>query len=142
VANATPISIRRPEIIVSAKQSQDTAGSAKQGLRAVSVQTVAMVSMALMGITAAAQFIRDMLRPEHRERGRAQSKINFAADSLIESGESSESCASEVRLAPPSSARSKTSVNERATFCPVSATCVPSRRRPTNTESLLLLSQE
>jgi hypothetical protein len=48
---------RRPEIIVSAKQSQDSAGRAKQGLMAVDVQTVAMVSMALKGVTVAAQRI-------------------------------------------------------------------------------------
>ncbi len=47
---------------------------------AVDVQTVAMMSMALTGIAGAVQLIRDRLRPEHREGGRAQTKTNFAAE--------------------------------------------------------------
>jgi hypothetical protein len=61
---------RRPEFLDVAKQSQDMAGKAKQERMAVAFQTVAMVSMALMGVTAAAHLVRDMLRQEHRERGR------------------------------------------------------------------------
>lgn len=33
---------------------------------AVAFQSVAMVSMAIMGLTAAAQMVRDFLRPERR----------------------------------------------------------------------------
>ena len=65
-----PMPFRRPELIDVAKHSQDMAGKAKQERMAVAFQTVAMVSMALMGVTAAAQLVRDMLRPEHRDRGR------------------------------------------------------------------------
>jgi hypothetical protein len=52
-AQCTPMYNRCSEISVSAKQFLDTAVITKQGLRAADVPIGGMVSMALMGITAA-----------------------------------------------------------------------------------------
>jgi hypothetical protein len=56
-----PMPLRRPELLEMANQSQDMAGKAKQERMAVASHTVAMVSMALMGVTATAHLICETL---------------------------------------------------------------------------------
>ena len=63
------INTPNPGLMQVASQAQNMAKNAKQERMAVVFQTVAMVSMAVMGVTAAAHLIRDLLRPE-RGRGR------------------------------------------------------------------------
>jgi hypothetical protein len=64
-----PVNPHNPSLLKVAEQAQDMAANAKQQRMAVAFQTVAMVSMAVMGVTAAAHLIRDLLRVE-RGRGR------------------------------------------------------------------------
>jgi hypothetical protein len=58
-----PVNPQNPGLLQVATQAQNMATSAKQQQMAVAFQTVAMVSVAVMGMTAAAQLIRDLLRP-------------------------------------------------------------------------------
>jgi hypothetical protein len=64
-----PVNPHNPGLLQVAAQAQDMAAHAKQQRMAVAFQTVAMVSMAVMGLTAAGHLIRDLLRAE-RGRGR------------------------------------------------------------------------
>ena len=65
-----PVNPHNPGLLQVATQAQNMAASAKQQRMAVAFQTVAMVSMAVMGVTAAAHLIRDLLRSERgRRRG-------------------------------------------------------------------------
>lgn len=59
-----------PGLLHVASQAQNMAAQTKQQNVAFAFQTVAMVSMALMGATAAAKLIRDLLRSEHKGRER------------------------------------------------------------------------
>jgi hypothetical protein len=61
--------MHQPNLDQVATQAQNMAQKAKQERMALAFQTIAMVSMAVMGVTAAAHLIRDMLR-EPRGRGR------------------------------------------------------------------------
>jgi hypothetical protein len=53
---------QNPGLMQVASQAQNMAKSAQQERFAIAFQTVAMISMAVMGFTAAAHLIRDMLR--------------------------------------------------------------------------------
>jgi len=53
-----------------ATQAQDMAKRTRQEKMAVVFQTVAVVSMAMMGITAGAHLIREVLRSQTPGRGR------------------------------------------------------------------------
>lgn len=59
-----------PGLFQVATQAQIMARNARQDRLAVAFQSVAMVSMAIMGVTAAAHLMRDLLRAD-RGRGRA-----------------------------------------------------------------------
>ena len=59
-----------PGLMQVASEAQNMAKSAQQEKMAFAFQSVAMVSMALMGVTAAAHLIRDLLRSETQGRGR------------------------------------------------------------------------
>lgn len=59
-----------PGLMHVASQAQDMAKNVKQEQMALAFQTVAMVSMALMGVTAAAHLIRDLLRSQTPGKGR------------------------------------------------------------------------
>jgi hypothetical protein len=59
-----------PDLMHVALQSQNMARSVQQERLAIAFQSVAMVSMALMGVTAVAQNIRGLLRSEKQGRGR------------------------------------------------------------------------
>jgi hypothetical protein len=66
-----PTNPHTPGLLQVANQAQSMAANAKQHRMAVAFQTVAMVSMAVMGVSAAAHLIRDMLRSDQgRGRGR------------------------------------------------------------------------
>ena len=58
-----------PNLAQVATQAQNLAQATRQERMALAFQTVSMVSMALMGATAAAHLIRTELRPE-RGKGR------------------------------------------------------------------------
>jgi hypothetical protein len=64
-----PVNPHNPGLMQVAQQAQNMAESAKQDRMGVVFQTVAVVSVAVMGVTAAANLIRDLFRPE-RGRGR------------------------------------------------------------------------
>ena len=64
------MNVQNPGLMHVASQAQNMARSAQQEKMAVAFQKVAMVSMALMGVTAAANLIRDLLRPQTPGRGR------------------------------------------------------------------------
>src|SRR4051812_47002617 len=57
-----------PQLLSRAQDMAKDARQQKQEKMAVAFQTVAMVSMAVMGLTAAAQLVRDLLRPERGVR--------------------------------------------------------------------------
>jgi hypothetical protein len=59
-----------PDLMHVALQAQNMARSTQQERLAFAFQSVAMVSMALMGVTAAAHNICDLVRSEKRGRGR------------------------------------------------------------------------
>jgi hypothetical protein len=59
-----------PGLLQVASQAQNLAKSATQEAMAVAFQTVAMVSMAVMSVTAAAHLISDLQRSQKPERGR------------------------------------------------------------------------
>jgi hypothetical protein len=59
-----------PDLMHVALQAQNMARSTQHERLAFAFQSVAMVSMALMGISAAAHNIRDLLRSEKRGRER------------------------------------------------------------------------
>jgi hypothetical protein len=59
-----------PDLMHVALQAQNMGRSVQQERLAIAFQSVAMVSMALMGVTAAAHNIRDLLRSEKRGKGR------------------------------------------------------------------------
>jgi len=62
---------QNPGLMQVASQAQHMAKSANQERLAMAFQTVAMVSMALMGVTAAAHLVRDLLRSDQGpNRGR------------------------------------------------------------------------
>jgi hypothetical protein len=65
-----PTNVHNPGLMQVASQAQSMAGHTKQEKVAFAFQTVAMVSMALMGATAAAHLIRDLLRSQTPGRGR------------------------------------------------------------------------
>jgi hypothetical protein len=65
-----PMNVQNPGLMQVASQSQNMATHAKQEKMAVAFQTVAMVSMAVMGVTAAAHLIRDLLGAGKPGRGR------------------------------------------------------------------------
>lgn len=58
-----------PGLFQVATQAQIMARNARQDRMAMAFQTVAMVSMAIMGATAAAHLMRDLLR-DKQSRGR------------------------------------------------------------------------
>jgi hypothetical protein len=60
---------QNPGLLKVASQAEQMARNSQQESIAFAFQTVAMVSMAIMGLTSAAHLIRDMLRKD-RSRGR------------------------------------------------------------------------
>jgi hypothetical protein len=65
-----PTNAHNPGLMQVASQAQTMAKGVQQDKMAVAFQTVAMVSMAIMGVTAAARLIRDLQRSEKPGRGR------------------------------------------------------------------------
>ena len=65
-----PMNVQNPGLMNVASTSQNMATHSKQEKMAVAFQTIAMVSMAIMGATAAAHLIRDMLRSQTPGKGR------------------------------------------------------------------------
>ena len=65
-----PAPSQNPGLMQVATQAQNMAKTAQQDRMAVAFQTVAMVSMAVMGLTAAAQLVRDVLRSQNHSRER------------------------------------------------------------------------
>lgn len=59
-----------PGLLQVASQAQNMAKQVREERMATAFQTVAMVSMAIMGVTAAAHLVRDLLRPNNG-RGRS-----------------------------------------------------------------------
>jgi ABC-type hemin transport system ATPase subunit len=59
-----------PDLMQVASQAQNMAKIAQQERMAFAFQSVAMVSMAIMGIAATAHLIRELLRSETPGRGR------------------------------------------------------------------------
>jgi hypothetical protein len=64
------MNVPNPGLMQVASQAQNMAKSTQQEKVAFAFQTVAMVSMALMGVTAAAHLIRDLLKSQTPGRGR------------------------------------------------------------------------
>jgi hypothetical protein len=60
---------QNPNLMQVASQAQIMARTAQQEKMALAFQTVAMVSMAVMGFTSAAQLVRDLLN-DKRSRSR------------------------------------------------------------------------
>jgi len=66
-----PMNVQSPPGLMQvATQAQDMAKRTRQEKMAVVFQTVAVVSMAMMGITAGAHLIREVLRSQTPGRGR------------------------------------------------------------------------
>jgi hypothetical protein len=65
-----PTNAHNPGLMQIASQAQTMAKGVQQDRMAVAFQTVAMVSMAIMGVTAAARLIRDLQQSEKPGRGR------------------------------------------------------------------------
>ncbi len=63
-----PMNVSNPGLMQVASQAQSMAKGTQQEKAAIVFQTVAVVSMAVMGITAAAHLIREMLRSQGRVR--------------------------------------------------------------------------
>jgi hypothetical protein len=64
-----PVNPQNPGLLQVATEAQNMATNARQVRTAVVFQTVSMVSMAVVGVAAAAHLLRDLLRGE-RVRGR------------------------------------------------------------------------
>lgn len=61
---------QHPGLIQVANQAQQMARHTREERMALAFQTVAMVSMAIMGVTAAAHLVRDLMRDDRgKSRG-------------------------------------------------------------------------
>jgi hypothetical protein len=68
-----PTNPHNPNLMQVASQAQNMAANTKQERLAMAFQMVSMVSVAVVGVTAAAQLIRDLRRHDHgheQSRGR------------------------------------------------------------------------